>query len=67
MTERIAWPQKTREFQNHHFDSTIWNDLSFRDDDIVVATYAKTGTTWMQQILGQLLFGQLLFGQGFGL
>jgi len=51
------WPEKTREFHNHHFDSTIWNDLRFRDDDIIVATYAKSGTTWMQQIIGQLLFG----------
>jgi aryl sulfotransferase len=51
-----AWPRKTRELQNHHFDSTIWNDLRFRDDDIVIATYAKAGTTWTQQILAQLLF-----------
>lgn len=28
----IAWPKKTREVHNHHFDSTIWNDLRFRDD-----------------------------------
>lgn len=49
-------PKKTREFQNHHFDSTIWNDFKFRDDDIVIATYAKSGTTWVQQIISQLIF-----------
>jgi aryl sulfotransferase len=52
----IAWPVKTREMHNHHFDSTIWNDLQFRDDDIVIGTYGKSGTTWVQQIVAQLLF-----------
>lgn len=41
---------------SHHFDSTIWNDLEFRDDDIVISTYAKAGTTWVQQIVSQLIF-----------
>lgn len=49
-------PAKTREIHSHHFDSTIWNDFRFRDDDIVIATYGKSGTTWLQQIVGQLLF-----------
>lgn len=49
-------PHKTREMHNHHIDSTIWNDFAFRDDDIVIATYAKSGTTWMQQIISQLIF-----------
>ncbi len=55
-TEDINWPVKTRELQSHHFDSTIWNDLNFRDDDIIIATYAKAGTTWLQQIISQLIF-----------
>lgn len=54
--QRPDWPRKTREFHNHHFDSTIWNDFRFRDDDIVIATYAKSGTTWVQQIVAQLIF-----------
>ena len=49
-------PKKMRELHNHHFDSTVWNDFKFRDDDIVIGTYAKSGTTWVQQIVGQLVF-----------
>ncbi len=55
-TPQTEWPQKTRELLNHHIDSTIWNDLTFRDDDIIIATYAKSGTSWLQQIVSQLLF-----------
>jgi aryl sulfotransferase len=52
----VAWPKKTRELQNHHMDSTRWNEFRFRDDDIVIATWAKAGTTWTQQIVAQLIF-----------
>jgi aryl sulfotransferase len=52
----VSLPAKSRELHNHHFDSTIWNDFNFRDDDIVISTYAKSGTTWVQQIVAQLLF-----------
>jgi aryl sulfotransferase len=57
MNDTLSWPKKSREMHSHHFDSTIWNDFQFRDDDIVISTYAKSGTTWMQQIVAQLLFG----------
>lgn len=52
----IAWPKKTRDVHNHHMDSTIWDRFRFRDDDVIVATYAKSGTTWTQQIVSQLVF-----------
>jgi aryl sulfotransferase len=56
-TETMGWPRKTRELQGPLLDSTVWNDFRFRPDDVVIATYAKTGTTWTQQIVAQLIFG----------
>ncbi len=57
MLQRTTWPRKTRELHNHHMDSTVWNEFRFRGDDIVIGTYAKSGTTWTQQIVAQLIFG----------
>jgi aryl sulfotransferase len=51
-----AWPVKSREVHNHHMNSTVWNNFKFRDGDIVIATYGKSGTTWVQQIIAQLIF-----------
>jgi aryl sulfotransferase len=48
--------KKTRDIKNHHMDSTVWDHFNFRHDDIVIASYAKSGTTWMQQIVTQLIF-----------
>lgn len=52
----VRWPVKTREMLTHHMDSRAWNSFAFRDGDVVIATYAKSGTTWMQQIVSQLIF-----------
>lgn len=51
-----AWPKKTRDIHNSVFESRVWDDFDFRDDDIVIATWAKSGTTWLQQITSQLIF-----------
>jgi len=37
-------------------DSTVWNEFQFREDDIIIGTYAKSGTTWTQQIIPILDF-----------
>ena len=50
-----AWPVKTEDVVNGLSDSTAWDRLAFRDDDIIIATYAKSGTTLTQQIVAQLV------------
>ena len=39
----VTYPKKQRDLHSHHFDSTMWDDFKFRDDDIIIATYAKSG------------------------
>ncbi len=52
----VAWPRKERELIDAQVDSTIWNRFEFRDDDIIIANWPKSGCTWLQQIVGQLIF-----------
>jgi aryl sulfotransferase len=49
------YPKRTRLCQNHHLDSTRWDHFVPRDDDIVIATSMKAGTTWTQAIVAHLL------------
>lgn len=52
----VVYPEKKREHWHHLFDSTIWNEFEFRDDDIFVVSYSKSGSTWVQQIVAQLIW-----------
>ncbi len=52
-------PRRSRIYQNHHLDSTRWDVVVPRDDDIIVTTAYKSGTTWMQHILLHMLYGDL--------
>lgn len=51
-------PRRTRVYQNHTIDSTRWDGFEVRDDDIVIATPYKCGTTWMQGIVSCLVLGE---------
>lgn len=53
----IRWPVKQREMVQWVADSRPWNDLDQRPDDIVIATWSKTGTTLLQQLVVQMVFG----------
>jgi aryl sulfotransferase len=54
---KLEMPRVTREYKNHHLDSTRWDVYEPRDGDIVVTTSYKSGTTWAQQILYWLTLG----------
>jgi aryl sulfotransferase len=54
---RNAWGERPIEIRNHTVDSRRWRAFEFRGDDIIVGTWARSGTTWVQQIIGQLIFG----------
>jgi hypothetical protein len=38
------------------YSTARWDGYQPRNDDIIIATYSKCGTTWMQRIVGMLLF-----------
>ena len=61
--DRLRMPVLKHLYQNHIFDSTRWSFVRLRDDDVIVTTSYKAGTTWMQAIVGNLIFaGQQLPG-----
>jgi aryl sulfotransferase len=51
-------PTVTRAYYNHHLDSSRWRVYEPRSDDIIVTTSIKSGTTWMQAIVRELLVEQ---------
>lgn len=48
--------ERLREARSAYFDSTRWDGYQPREDDIIISTYPKCGTTWTQRIVGMLVY-----------
>jgi aryl sulfotransferase len=49
-------PQVRHIYQNHHLDTTRWDDFKPRRGDIIISTSYKAGTTLTQTIVTNLIF-----------
>jgi aryl sulfotransferase len=49
-------PQVIHTYQNHTLDSTRWEHYRPRVGDIIISTSMRSGTTWTQEIVRQLIF-----------
>lgn len=49
-------PQRIRDVHNHHQNSDKWDLYVPRSNDIIIDTSFKSGTTWMQTIVANLIF-----------
>src|SRR5581483_4200908 len=57
MANMAARPIIKHLYQNYMMDSLRWDFFKPRNDDIIVTTAYKAGTTWMQAIVANLIFG----------
>lgn len=49
-------PEIRHSYEHHHLAASRWRDFDVRDDDIIISTSYKAGTTWMQTIVGNIIF-----------
>lgn len=51
-------PERSKTYIGPVTDSRIWADFPVRDDDVVVITPPKCGTTWIRSMVLTLIFGK---------
>lgn len=51
-------PERTHRYQNSVMNTDRWDAYQPRQDDIIITTSYKAGTTWLQAICAALVFQQ---------
>jgi aryl sulfotransferase len=49
-------PEIRNSYEHHHLAASRWQDFEVRPDDVIISTSYKAGTTWMQTIVGNIIF-----------
>jgi aryl sulfotransferase len=57
MTAQTVAAPAARQVESRMFESSRWGAVPLRPDDIIISTWAKSGTTLAQQMVGQLISG----------
>jgi aryl sulfotransferase len=49
-------PEIRHSYEHHHLNASRWNDFEVRPTDVVISTSYKAGTTFMQTVVGNIIF-----------
>ncbi|MBD3646656.1 MAG: sulfotransferase domain-containing protein, partial [Pseudomonadales bacterium] len=49
-------PEIRHAYEHHHLAASRWHDFEVREGDVIISTSYKAGTTWMQTIVGNIIF-----------
>ncbi len=53
---KLNQPERIHHYQNLFMDSARWDEFTPRENDIIICTPYKSGTTWTQMICALLIF-----------